>query len=320
MDNILVLSAGRRVSLVRGFQSVIAADKSLNLRVFTADMNPQLSSACQVSDGCFQLPHVLDDSYPEALMLLCKSKEIRLVIPTIDTELPILSALRIDFLEQGIELIVSSEDLVADCADKRKTKKLFSSYCLPTPEIYDKKSLKYPLLVKPYDGSLSSGIIIVESEDQITNQILDNPKNVFCQYINHDKHSEFTVDLYYDRNSQLRCVVPRKRIAVRGGEVAKALAERNEIVESLFQSLGVLKGARGCLTLQLFRNNETFAHWYIEINARFGGGYPLSRHAGADFQSWLIKEYIQGKNIPTYNEWRDNTLMLRYDAEVIMNV
>lgn len=319
MANILILSAGRRVSLVRGFQSAVAAEQGLSAKVLAADMYPDLSAACQISDGAIRLPHVFDDAYSGALMEICRSLDVRLVVPTIDTELPILADLRADFRMAGIELLVSSEKFVAECSDKRRTAQFFENHNLPTPALYSPESATFPVLVKPYDGSCSAGIVKISSPDQITDQIRSDPKNIYCQYIDHAEHSEYTVDLYYDRTSKLRCVVPRRRLEVRGGEVAKAVTERNEIVSSLFKSLNTLDGARGCLTLQLFRHNQTGEHWYIEINARFGGGYPLSRLAGADFQSWLIGEYLLGRPVETFDNWRENMLMLRYDAEVIID-
>ena len=57
----------------------------------------------------------------------------------------------------------------------------------------------------------------------------------------------------------------------------------------------------------------------IEINPRFGGGYPLSYLAGANYPKWLIKEYLFNEYIPVFGDWEDNLLMLRYDAEVLVH-
>ncbi|NDD70965.1 transcriptional regulator, partial [bacterium] len=53
----------------------------------------------------------------------------------------------------------------------------------------------------------------------------------------------------------------------------------------------------------------------FEINARFGGGYPLADQAGAKFAQWILEELA---NLPSSanNEWREGVLMLRYDATV----
>jgi len=313
---VLLLSAGRRVSLLRGFQEVMAARGG---RALAGDMRPHLSAACQIAEASFALPHVLSEAYPAALHALCRAQDIRLVVPTIDTELGVLAELRPAFARDGIALAVSDPALVADCADKRRTARLFADHGLATPALYDPGALCYPVLVKPYDGALSAGVHLLRDPGDLTEQIRTDPKNIFCQYIDHATHAEYTVDLYYSRTGRLCCVVPRRRIEVRGGEVAKGLAEKNEIVALLFGALGQLPGARGCLTLQLFRHRETGAHWCIEINPRFGGGYPLSRHAGADFQAWLVREYLDGTEPAEFHDWRDGTLMLRYDGEIIVD-
>jgi carbamoyl-phosphate synthase large subunit len=314
--NILILSAGRRVSLLRGFKEAL---DNLNIpgQVFAADLNPELSAACAICDKAFYLPHILSEGYEAYLMNLCVSENIGLIIPTIDTELLSLSHLRERFDSRGIKIVVSSPDLISACRDKRKTRSLFASLGLLAPKLYPQNNLEYPCLVKPYDGSLSQGVKIIRSESDISDDILLNKKNIFCQYIDHNQHDEFTVDLYFDRKSKLKCVVPRKRLQVRGGEVAKALTEKNTIIPELFNTVASLPGAIGCLTFQLFRHHLKNEHWYIEINPRFGGGYPLSRLAGADFQTYLIREYFLNEDIDQFGDWRENTLMLRYDAEVI---
>mgnify|MGYP001815292668 CR=1 FL=1 len=322
--SILVTSAGRRVSLVKGFMEAArardaASAEQRETRVYTADMRPELSPACLVSDGSFPLPHAQSEAYPQALLDLCRQAKIKVVVPTIDTELLTLATLREEFAAQGVELLVSDRALIETCRDKRLTAEFFVGRELNSPALYEKEQLHYPVFVKPYNGSLSAGVHLLRSEQDMTEAIRQNPKNIFCEYIDHDTHDEVTVDMYYDRNGTLKCVVPRKRIEVRGGEVAKALTEKNEIVPTLFSSMATVQGARGCLTLQLFRNRETHTHSFIEINARFGGGYPLCRLAGADFQAWIIDEYLDGKPVAEFQDWEDGLLMLRYDAEILVH-
>ncbi|MDH3246402.1 MAG: hypothetical protein OEM26_17405, partial [Saprospiraceae bacterium] len=57
----------------------------------------------------------------------------------------------------------------------------------------------------------------------------------------------------------------------------------------------------------------------IEINPRFGGGFPLSYLAGANFPRWILKEYLLDGEIPYYDDWEDKLLMLRYDQEMIVH-
>lgn len=85
------------------------------------------------------------------------------------------------------------------------------------------------------------------------------------------------------------------------------------------QKLKYIEGARGCLTIQVFLSKNQDVILGIEINPRFGGGYPLSYLAGANYSKWVIQEYLLDQDIAEFNGWKDNLLMLRYDAEVLVN-
>ena len=56
----------------------------------------------------------------------------------------------------------------------------------------------------------------------------------------------------------------------------------------------------------------------IEINPRFGGGFPLSYYAKANFAAYLVREYLLGETISYSDAWLDRTLMLRYDNDIIV--
>lgn len=314
MSNILILSAGRRVSLVKGFQEAAARR---GIGVFAADAAPELSAASRVADRAFRLPRVTADDYADTLFDLCRREGVRLVVPTIDTELPALARLRVRFDAAGVSLLVCDEALIDVFADKRLTAGFFTARGLQTAALYARDAVRYPVFVKPFDGSLSAGAMLIREASEMTPAILANPRNIFCEYIDHAEHTEFTCDLYCDQKGRLRCAVPRQRIEVRGGEVSKGRTAKGDVEEIFFDKLNLVEGARGPLTVQLFRNNKTGRLIFNEVNARFGGGYPLTRHAGADFQDWLIGDYLFSDPPPVRRDWKDGVLMLRYDAEII---
>ena len=79
-------------------------------KVMTCDMNPEMAPACVISDGCFKVPRCSSEDYIETLLTLCIGNSISIVIPTIDTELAILSANKEIFAKQGIQVLVSDYD------------------------------------------------------------------------------------------------------------------------------------------------------------------------------------------------------------------
>lgn len=316
-QNILITSAGQRVSLVKAFQTEIKKLNENN-KVFTVDLNPVLAPACHVSDGYRIVKRVTDPNYISELLQICKEFEIKIIVPTIDTELLALAENKDLFLNEGIIPIVSSLDFVQACRDKRIINQFFIKNNIDIPQDLDKDNLSFPLFIKPYDGSLSKDTFLIKSNDDLKPYHFENEKLMFMEYIDHAEHDEYTVDTYYDKNGDLKCIVPRKRIFVRAGEVNKGVTHKNEIVEYVKERLSHINGAVGCLTMQFFFNAETKRIIGIEINPRFGGGYPLSYLAGANYPQYLIEEYILGKTINYNEDWEDNLLMLRYDDEVLV--
>lgn len=316
--NILITSAGRRVSLVRAFREE-AKKIETNSKVFAVDLNPELSSACTISDGSFKVPKVTSPDYIPTLVDLCNRHDIDLIIPTIDPELPMLAENKEELEKSGAKVVVSHQDFVMVCQNKHNTIDFFDEREIPTPRIIDKDHLRYPIYAKPFDGSSSENNYVIKDASELRDYHLEDDSLLFFEYLDHTTYNEYTLDLYYDRNSELKCVVPRKRVEVRGGEVNKGLTENNILVPYVQEKLARIPGARGCLTLQLFLNEETESIHGIEINPRFGGGYPLSYLAGANFPKWLIEEYLFDQPVDFYDGWETNLLMLRYDDEVLVH-
>jgi len=317
--NVLITSAGRRVSLVRAFQAEI---KNINPhgKVFAVDVNPMLSAACQVADGFFRVPSLKDATYFVKLKSICLENNIGLVIPTIDTELLPMTRHKASFKEVGIRLLVAEEDFVLKCRDKRRIHDFFMQHRVDVAKEYTKENFSLPLFIKPLDGSRSVDTYIIKDEADLTDYHFQNDKLLFLQYLDHDDYDEYTCDMYYDKNSQLKCVVPRKRIEVRDGEVSKGLTAQNEIISYLRERLSHIQGAIGCLTAQFFMHKTDKSIFGIEINPRFGGGYPLSYLAGANFPKWILEEYLGDKTIAdSFDCWEDKLLMLRYDDEILVH-
>ena len=318
--NILITSAGRRVSLVRSFQKEL---KKLDSRgkVYATDSDPLLSAACQVADEYFKAPRLDDPNYITVLIDYCKINDIGLIVPTIDTELIELAKNKLQFHKHGIEVVISSIEFVIKCRDKRLIQEFFEKNDINVAREYSKDDFKLPLFIKPSDGSRSIDTFIIKTKEELTEYHFDNEKLMFLEYLDHEVYDEYTCDLYFGKDNRLKCVVPRKRIEVRDGEVYKALTSNNAIVPYIKKNLNFIDGAIGCLTAQFFMNkNDNNKIFGIEINPRFGGGYPLSYLAGANFSKWIIEEYLLGKTIDEkFDTWENDLLMIRYDDEILVH-
>jgi carbamoyl-phosphate synthase large subunit len=285
-----------------------------NGEVFTVDLNPELSSACRVSDGFKKAPRVTAENYLGFLKSFCIENRVSLVIPTIDTELSILAKAREEFREFGVEIAISSTEVCDTFYLKSSTEKFFKENSFKTPKSLNSiKDANYPIFAKLNNSSCSIGAEKVENRERAEELKSADSSYVFQEFVDGD---EFTVDVFIDRRGKVISVVPRKRVEVRAGEVSKAVALKDrEMIDEVKKIFDAQKGFYGTITVQLFkRGNEMI---FIEINPRFGGGYPLSYRAGSDFAELLIRDYL-GEELSYSEEWRDRTAMLRYDAEVIV--
>lgn len=318
--NILITSAGRRVSLVRSFQKELKKH-DFQGKVFAADSDPELSAACQVADAYFKVPRLDDDDYVDILIAHCKTHDISLVIPTIDTELLELAKNKMRYEKHGITVVISSSEFVSQCRDKRLIHEFFEKHHIYVAKEYTKDNFEIPMFIKPTDGSRSVDTFIIKAEEDLTEYHFENEKLMFLEYLDHDDYEEYTCDLYFGKDHRLKCVVPRKRLEVRDGEVYKAVTSSNAIVPYVKKNLNYIEGAVGCLTAQFFMNKTGNEKIYgIEINPRFGGGYPLSYLAGANFTKWIIEEHMLGKTIEDkFDVWENELLMIRYDDEILVH-
>jgi carbamoyl-phosphate synthase large subunit len=318
--NILITSAGRRVSLVKYFQKEAKRLLGAGSKVYTTDLEPQSASACHISDGGLKVGRFGDDDYMEYLMSLCKKYDIKLVVPTLDPELLLLSEHKEAFEKEGIQFVVSDTEFVQKCRDKRKINKFFREKGFLIPEEIDIKNPIFPMFIKPIDGSNSKDLYFIKDKSMLSDYLINHDNLMYLEYLSAEEYKEYTVDMYYDKSSVLKCIVPRVRLAVRGGETNKGITDKNsQIIDFLSEKLSTIEGARGCLTLQLFLGKTNNKIYGIEINPRFGGGYPLSYLSGANYPGWLIQEYLLGEEVASFGDWEDKLLLLRYDTEMVVH-
>ncbi len=317
---VLFTAVGRRGALVKLFRKALA-ELGVSGRVLGADMSP-LAPAMYLVDKGFLVPRATDPTYVDVLERICRDEAVDLVVPTIDPELPILARARERFERIGTVLHVSSPEVVDIAYGKDRTHRWLVEHGIPTVQQWEAgealeavSDLPYPLVVKPTRGSASIGVSVVHDEMELRWALR---KRQDCVVQERAPGREYTVSAYVDRAGKVRCLVPRLRLEVRAGEVSKGRAERVEPVREVVRRVcETLPGAWGALNVQVFYEEATESCKVIEINPRFGGGYPLAWEAGAKFPVWLIQEVL-GRECQANDDWEDGLTMLRYDEAVFV--
>ena len=315
--NILILSAGRRVELIQSFQK---SAKKLDVKsnVVAGDCS-ETAPAIYFADRKAILPSISEPNYIDEIINICNKEDISLVVPTIDTDLLLLSQSK-EKIESvsGARVLISSTEVISICRDKIKTQNFLEENGFMVPKMYSEEelsseNLQFPLFIKPKSGSSSINTFKVNNLEELFTY-----RSLIKEPIVQDfmEGKEFTVDVFLDFDGNLITVVPRLRMATRSGEISKGkIIKDRDIIEDIKRLVDVLKPI-GHITIQLMKTNKGIE--YIEINPRFGGGAPMSIQSGADSCENLYR-LLMGEKL-VYNEnYRDNIMFFRFDNSICVD-
>ena len=285
--HILVTGVGRRVELLQAFRQA-ALKLNINLKLYGADM-AGTAPALAYCDYTRKVCAIRDPQYIQQLVDICVTDKIDLVMPTIDTDLLVLSQNMEEFEKVGTRVLISKPDKIMICRDKNNTGDFFISCGLKAPRTYNNYQAypgPYPCFIKPKDGSSSINAFKVEDEEELfvyAGQVEDYIIQPFVE------GREFTIDIFCDFAGNPICITPRERVQVRAGEVLKTQIFMDETMIEDAKKLCEAFKPCGPMTVQLIQDRNTGDNYYIEINPRYGGGAPLSMKSGARSAEALLR-------------------------------
>jgi carbamoyl-phosphate synthase large subunit len=311
--NILFTCVGRRNYLLQYFKEALNESGS----IFAADLQPS-APALTTADKAFIVPEVYSEKYIDSLIAICKKEGVHRLVSLNDLELPVLAKERKRFEELGVRLLVSDPEVIDVCFDKFRTS-LFAGYNgILSPKTFlsldeamtalSKDEISYPLVVKPRWGSASIGIDFpVDSEQLRLSFLLSQKKlqsSILFQASMNDLNqaiiiqekiagTEYGLDVLNDFNGQPVQVYVKEKLAMRAGETDKAVLRNIPELEDLGFKIGKALGHIGNLDVDVFEGKGQY--YLLEMNPRFGGGYPFSHMAGANYPAAIVA-WIQGKS------------------------
>jgi carbamoyl-phosphate synthase large subunit len=313
---------GRRVELLQAFRA--AAERlGVRLRLVGTDNDPTAPAMACV-DVPVRAPRVTDPQYVPHLLDTVRTHNAIALIPTIDTDLPLLSQNREVFSQFECTPMIAAPEVIDICRDKVRTYEHLKQHGIDAPETYTPQQLagtpnnRFPLFIKPRSGSASQWVHKVEDQLDLDYYLARIKDPIIQEFVEGTEH---TLDVYVGLTGEARCVVPRRRWAVRGGEVCKGVVVKDLNImnagKRLVESLGT--SVRGLVTLQCIVTAEGRIR-FIEINPRFGGGAPMGIAAGANYPLWLLQELLGQTPEIAFDGFRHGTCMLRYDWSVFVTL
>lgn len=314
--HILFTGVGRRVELIQAFREA-ALCLNITLKLYGADMT-NTAPALYYCDFYRPVCGMREDTYIDELLTICKNDSIDLVIPTIDTDLLVLSENKTRFEEIGTKVLISSPDMISICRDKNKTSAFFETCGLKAPMPVNDWTIykgEYPAFIKPKDGSSSINAYKVENENELQLYASQIDEYVVQPFVD---GQEYTIDIFCDWDGKPISIVPRERLQVRAGEVLKTRINLDSKMIGEAKKLCEVFKPCGPITVQLIKDHNTGEDYYIEINPRFGGGAPLSMKAGARSAEIVLK-LLLNEDIKEVTEVADGSIYSRFDQSVCIS-
>ena len=301
---ILMLGGGKRVSLARRLKEAILSYNFLP-EIYSYDLtkNEPISKEASIIEGLPWNSEKIINNLKEKII----KYDFDLIISNADPALPLQSILSNEFKSASI---ISSYESILIC----QSKDLFQEYCekekLPIIPKWDKKT--FPFFIKPKTGSSSIGAKLIYSISQLKNdKELKEDIYIKQQFID---GIEYTVDIYVDKNNEIKSISPRERIKTAGGEVILTRTLRDKKIEYLSEKIIYKLRLKGAISIQFIKSRLDNKIWLMEINPRLGGGVIASIEAGHNIPKMLISD-ILGHDI-NKSSFKTNLIMKRYFEEI----
>jgi carbamoyl-phosphate synthase large subunit len=312
---LLVTCVGRRVELLQALRRA-AEQLGIGLRIVGTDQSPT-APALGCADERVIVPTIGDAAYIGTLLDTARRTSANAILPTIDTDLLVLSQNREEFARLGCTALIAEPEVIRTCRDKIATYNFLRSRGIDTPATYSPDEIRaasprtYPMFIKPRDGSASVHVFRLDDDADLDFYLRKLRDPIVQEFVDGVEH---TLDVYVGLTGEPRCVVPRARWQVRGGEMSKGVVVKDREVmqagRNVVRQLG--PSVRGLVTLQCIVTPQRRIR-FIEINPRFGGGAPLGIAAGANYPLWLLEELLGRTPAIAFDGFESGLCAARYD-------
>lgn len=320
--NILILSCGTRNKLVEyfmekgnGFDKVIVTDCS------------KYAPALYVADKYYIFPRMDSPEYLECILEVCRTEKVSAILPLLEDELAFVAKNKSTFLSKSILPIVSGYEVIELCRDKYDFFRHLKQHDFPVlktfssleqfMQCYQRGEIDFPVFMKPVRGCGSVGICKINDMDLLN--VLYNHSETAMLIQEFCRGEEFGADIYVDMISKEPVsIFVKRKIRMRAGETEKSVSVKDEkLCDLIVQAVHTLDLC-GPIDMDIFK---TGAEYYImEINPRFGGGYPHAYSCGVNFPKMIFQNIAKKKNENSFNAYEADVYMMKYSEAIVKHI
>jgi len=311
--NLLFTCAGRRNYLLNYFRESLGGSGV----IVAADMFGS-APAFAAADRQYVVPPIKSEKYIRALLDICQREHINALFSLYDLDLEVLAARRDAFEAIGVQVVVSDSHVVEICIDKRKTADFAWRIGVQTPQTFTtleaaEEALRtgkclFPMVVKPRWGLGSIGLEIATNMPELIlahrliqlkllRTVLPGATNgeISEAVLIQEKVDgiEYGLDILNDFDRKTAVVYVKEKIAMRAGETDKAVLRNRPDIEAIGFQIGEALGHIGNLDCDVIERDGRV--YLLDLNPRFGGGYPFTHLSGGLYTAALVK-WLKGES------------------------
>lgn len=309
---ILFLAAHWRVSLVNAFQNAKSCSK-VPFQLIAVDSDA-MAPALQVADRSHSLPLFSEGSCLGSLLVICRTQAVDAIIPLTNKAIDFLNTHREELSGSNRRLFIQENPTIEICHDKWNLWKFMEREGFASPKTFLPENLesvnRFPLIAKERKGEGGKNQGLIENQQDLDYYMKKCPRHIFQEFI---RGREFSVDLFVDIKEAPQLIVPRERLAVRGGEVMTSKVDMKESIINSVEALSRRLALTGPCTLQgILDENGTF--FFTDINLRFGSGSVHTIAAGGNIPLMIYQE-LSGQTI-SKPSIKDQSVMTRFPESI----
>jgi carbamoyl-phosphate synthase large subunit len=264
-------------------------------------------------------PEVDEAEWIEALIKIINQEHIKIVIPGLDFEIPILARNK-SAIEKKTDavLVVSSEKVVTIADDKWKTVKFlkdndlhYPDSCLPDKIVNFLRSRSFPLIVKPRFGHTSENLFLVKNKIELQNAIDKCHKPIIQEYLG-DVDQEYTCGSTCVGGEVLTLISLRRTL--KNGNTYEAFCEKTIEIDDYIRKLTLTMNPYGPINFQLRITDR--GPVVFEINPRFSGTTPIRALFGVNEVEAVINRIIGEETRSKYKE-KDGVVIRYFENQFV---
>ena len=309
--NILVSCIGRRGYLASYFREAAGSSATI-----IGTSNSPWTPGFKDCDKAFILPDIASEDYISRLAQLCQQEQVDLILSALDLDIARISRHLDEFRMQGITPFVVDADTSDICFDKAKTFTFLVDNGFQSPLTFtdlamvehqlDQGAIDFPLYVKPRFGFASHNLFVARNRTELAVFFAYAPDMIVQQKL---AGTEYSFDILNDLDGNLVKLVIKQKVAMRSGETDQATTVHSQELADIAIRLSQTLRHAGPLDVDFFTDGQSAS--ILELNPRFGGGYPIAHLAGADFPRLMVQMARNQLERPDPLDFESGVMMMK---------